>query len=110
MTPSKLVAAYARAYARHAGLPEEGLEREVGRRLDLMEPWARLYAAASCTFVLWFAPALLLGVPRSFCALAAEDRERLLARLLRSGPRLRTAFLGARALALAACYGKRPVP
>lgn len=102
----RVVTRYALAYARHAGLSEEGIGAEVERRLARLEPWAQGYVAASAMFTLWVAPLVFLGRLRSFERLGETEREDLLARLLRARPWLRTLFLGARALALAACYGR----
>lgn len=102
----RLVAAYAKAYARHIGKPEEGLEAEVERRLALMEPWARAYAAGSAWLALNAAPLLFLRRAASFGALSSEERERLLAKLVDCPPAARSLFLGARTLALTACYGR----
>lgn len=104
---ARLVTAYAEAYARHVGRPQEGIAEEVARRLALMEPWARAYAAASAWLVLRVAPLLFLYKAASFESLAPEERERLLGRLVDCPPAARGLFLGARSLALTACYGRR---
>lgn len=104
--PGRIVAAYASAYARHVGLEADGVEAEVERRLERMEPWVRAYAALSAWLILHAAPALLLGRAVGFERLGPGDKELLLGRLLRRGPLLRALFLGARSLALSSCYGR----
>ena len=104
----RVLTRYVHAYARHCGLRQDGIGEEVERRMARLAPWARVYVTVSAAMTLWAAPVIFLGRPRSFSRLEEAEREELLGRLLRLRPWLRGLFLGARALALAACYGRRP--
>jgi len=107
------LAAFARAYAAHAGLPEpaRGFEAELDARLSLWPAWARLAAGPCALAARWLAPLLLLGRPARFESLDEDGKDALLARLQNSrAPLLRGAFLLIKAPTLSACGSPRGNP
>ena len=104
------LAAFARAYAAHAGLaePARGFEAELEERLALWPAWARLASAPCALAARWLAPLLLLGRPARFEALDADGKEALLARLQDArAPLLRGAFLLVKTPVLSVCGAPR---
>lgn len=103
-----LAASYARAYARHCGLPEEGLDTEMASRLSRLPWWGRLGAEVSAAYACLAAPLLLLGRASTFAGLESDEREALLARLQAGhGVLARALFLPLKSVVLGAVYGPR---